>query len=177
MVLINTILAYRPYGKGCIPPGLEGPERSCVLTYQMLEDCAAKDSETYTTALSSKEAQLEKLQKNLERLHRMCAMGDITREEFLSDSAAMQNEIRVLELHIKNLHMTAEQQSAAFSLDFARIRETLDRWIDFSGPTISGAIYLTGDTVCCAVTSWTLMSFFLLLFLRMKLRLTANPSE
>ena len=67
-------------------------------------------------------------------------MGDITREEFLSDSAAMQNEIRVLELHIKNLHMTAEQQSAAFSLDFVRIRETLDRWIDFSGPTISDAL-------------------------------------
>lgn len=152
-------------------------KEAVLLTYQMLEDCAAKDSETYTTALSSKEAQLEKLQKSLERLRRMCAMGDITREEFLSDSAAMQNEIRVLELQIKNLHVTAEQQSAAFSLDFARIRETLDRWIDFSGPTISGAIYLTGGTVCCAVTSWTLMSFFLLLFLRMRLRLTANPSE
>lgn len=36
--------------------------------------------------------------------------------------------------------MTAEQQSATFSLDFARIRETLDRWIDFSGPTISDAL-------------------------------------
>lgn len=61
----------------------------------------------------------------------MCAMGDITREEFLSDSATMRNEIIVLELQIKDLHMTAEQQSAAFSLDFTRIRETLDHWIDF----------------------------------------------
>ena len=67
-------------------------------------------------------------------------MGDITREEFLSDSAAMQNEIRVLELQIKNLRLTAEQQSAEFSLVFARIRETLDRWIGFSSPTISDAL-------------------------------------
>lgn len=115
-------------------------KEAVLLTYQMLEDCAAKGSETYTTALSSKEAQLENLQKSLERLRRMCAMGDITREEFLSDSSAIRDEIRVLELQIKNLRMTAEQQSAAFSLDFARIRETLDRWIDFSGPTISDAL-------------------------------------
>lgn len=115
-------------------------KEAVLLTYQMLEECATKDSETYINALSSKEAQLEKLQKSLERLRRMCAMGDITREEFLSDSAAMRNEISVLELQIKDLHMTAEQQSAAFSLDFARIRETLDRWIDFSGPTISDAL-------------------------------------
>ena len=39
-------------------------KEAVLLTYQMPEDCAAKDSETYTTALSSKEAQLEKLQKN-----------------------------------------------------------------------------------------------------------------
>lgn len=111
-----------------------------LLTYQMLEECATKDSETYTNALSSKEAQMEKLQKSLERLRRMCAMGDITREEFLSDSAAIRSDISTLELHIKDLRTTADQQSAAFSLDFARIRETLDRWIDFSGPTISDAL-------------------------------------
>lgn len=111
-----------------------------LLTYQMLEECATKDSETYTNALSSKEAQMEKLQKSLERLRRMCAMGDITREEFLSDSTAIRSDISTLELHIKDLRTTANQQSAAFSLDFARIRETLDRWIDFSGPTISDAL-------------------------------------
>lgn len=111
-----------------------------LLTYQMLEECATKDSETYTNALSSKEAQMEKLQKSLERLRRMCAMGDITREEFLSDSAAIRSDISTLELQIKDLRTTADQQSAAFSLDFARIRETLDRWIDFSGPTISDAL-------------------------------------
>lgn len=111
-----------------------------LLTYQMLEECATKDSETYTNALSSKEAQMEKLKKSLERLRRMCAMGDITREEFLSDSAAIRSDISTLELQIKDLRTTADQQSAAFSLDFARIRETLDRWIDFSGPTISDAL-------------------------------------
>lgn len=111
-----------------------------LLTYQMLEECATKDSETYTNALSSKEAQMEKLQKSLERLRRMCAMGDITREEFLSDSAAIRSDISILELQIKDLRTTADQQSAAFSLDFARIRETLDCWIDFSGPTISDAL-------------------------------------
>lgn len=111
-----------------------------LLTYQMLEECATKDSETYTNALSSKEAQMEKLQKSLERLRRMCAMGDITREEFLSDSAAIRSDISILELQIKDLRMTADQQSAAFSLDFASIRETLDRWIDFSGPTISDVL-------------------------------------
>lgn len=111
-----------------------------LLTCQMLEECATKDSETYTNALSSKEAQMEKLQKSLERLRRMCAMGDITREEFLSDSAAIRSDISTLELQIKDLRMTADQQSVAFSLDFARIRETLDHWIDFSGPTISDAL-------------------------------------
>lgn len=100
----------------------------------------ADSHDTFINALSSKEVQLEKLQKSLERLRRMCAMGDITREEFLSDSAAVRNEISVLELQIKDLQMTSDQQSAAFSLDFARIRETLDRWIDFSGPTISDAL-------------------------------------
>ena len=88
-------------------------KEAVLLTYQMPEDCAAKDSETCTTALSSKEAQLEKLQKSLERLRRMCAMGDITRKEFLSDSAAMQNEIRVLELQIKDPHFHLISPSSA----------------------------------------------------------------
>lgn len=87
-------------------------KEAVLLTYQMLEDCAVKDSETYTTALSSKEAQLEKLQKSLELLRRMCAMGD-TREKFLSDRSAMRDEIRVLELQIKDPHFHLISPSSA----------------------------------------------------------------
>lgn len=115
-------------------------KEAVLLAYQMLEECATKDSETYTSTLSFKEAQMEKLQKSLERLRRMCAMGDITREEFLADSAAIRSDISALELQISDLRTTADQQPAAFSLDFTRIRETLDQWIDFSGPTISDAL-------------------------------------
>lgn len=107
-----------------------------LLAYQMLDECATKDSKAYTSTIHSKSIQLEKLEKSLEGLRRMCAMGDITREEFLSDSVTIRNEIGALERQLEDLQKTAQEQTATDSLDMERIKTTLNQWIDLSEPII-----------------------------------------
>lgn len=111
-----------------------------LLTYQMLEECATKDSTEYTQTLAVQKNHLTKLNTSLEGLRRMCSLGDISREEFLADSNTIKAEIHTLQLQIDDLKESAQNRAVKSELDLPAIKRTLDCWVDFSGPTISEAL-------------------------------------
>lgn len=110
-----------------------------LLTCQMIEECATKDSDESLHITEMLQSKLEKLQKQQRGLRRMCAMGDISREEFLSDNQAIQTEIDTLNLQIEDIQRV-KATSPTSIIDMEQIRKTLEQWMDFSGPTISEAL-------------------------------------
>lgn len=114
-------------------------KEAVLLACQMIEECAAKDTDEaarISEMLLSKVKQLRNKQKGLRS---MCAMGDISREEFLHDNQEIQEEIDVLNLQISDMQGHREKEDTA-ALDIERIRSTLNQWVDFSGPAIAEAL-------------------------------------
>ena len=106
-----------------------------LLACQMLEECSVQDKEQTSDMCEAFQAQVARLEQKQEGLRGMCAMGDITREEFLRDNQKIQAEIHQLQERIDDL--TKAPACPSFGLDMAEIKRTLNRWVDFSGPTIS----------------------------------------
>ena len=106
-----------------------------LLACQMLEECSVQDKEQTSDMCEAFQAQVARLEQKQEGLRGMCAMGDITREEFLRDNQKIQAEIHQLQERIDDLTKTSACPS--LGLDMAEIKRTLNRWVDFSGPTIS----------------------------------------
>ena len=112
---------------------------SILLACQMIEECATKDSDTSLHITETLQSKLEKLQKQQRGLRSMCAMGDISREEFLADNQAIQTEIDTLNLQIEDIQ-TSKDASPSSIIDMEQIRKTLEQWMDFTRPTISEAL-------------------------------------
>ena len=110
-------------------------KEAVLLACQMLEECAAEDQHDCTAVLDGLRQKVERLRKMQEGLRSMCALGDITREDFLRDHGKAQQEIEALERQIEDLN-TDKPSKQADILDMDRIRSTLDQWIDLSGPII-----------------------------------------
>lgn len=106
-----------------------------LLACQMLEECSVQDKEQTSDMCEAFQAQVARLEQKQEGLRGMCAMGDITREEFLRDNQKIQAEIHQLQKRIDDL--TKASACPSFGLHMAEIKRTLNRWVDFSGPTIS----------------------------------------
>ena len=113
-----------------------GDRRDAVLlACQMIEDCAAKDADETGRLSDMLSGKLEKLRKKQQGLRSMCALGDISREEFLQDNQELQGEIDRLTMQIEDLE-SSEESPASPVLDMRQIRKTLCQWMDFSGPVI-----------------------------------------
>lgn len=106
-----------------------------LLACQMLEECSVQDKEQTSDMREAFQVQVARLEQKQEGLRGMCAMGDITREEFLRDNQKIQAEIHQLQERIDDLAKASACPS--LGLDMAEIKRTLNRWVDFSGPTIS----------------------------------------
>ena len=106
-----------------------------LLACQMLEECSVQDKEQTSDMREAFQVQVARLEQKQEGLRGMCAMGDITREEFLRDNQKIQAEIHQLQERIDDL--TKASACPSLGLDMAEIKRTLNRWVDFSGPTIS----------------------------------------
>ena len=106
-----------------------------LLACQMLEECSGQDKEQTSDMREAFQVQVARLEQKQEGLRGMCAMGDITREEFLRDNQKIQAEIHQLQERIDDL--TKASACPSLGLDMAKIKRTLNRWVDFSGPTIS----------------------------------------
>lgn len=102
---------------------------------KMLEECSVQEQQQSSALLESLQNQLDRLHTKLEGLRGMCAMGDITREEFLHDKQSIQSEIEHLHARIEDVSTLS--LSPAPTLDMSQIKRTLDSWLDFSGPKIS----------------------------------------
>lgn len=114
-------------------------KEAVLLACQMIEECAVLETDSSAAIEMSLEQQIKKLQKKQEGLRGMRAMGDISREEFLSDNQAVQEEIDNLCRQLDDLRSSSEKTSAP-QIDMDAIRATLEKWTDFSGPTISDAL-------------------------------------
>ena len=106
-----------------------------LLACQMLEECSVQDKEQTSYMREAFQAQVARLEQKQEGLRGMCAMGDITREEFQRDNQKIQAEIHQLQERIDDL--TKASACPSLGLDMAEIKRMLNRWVDFSGPTIS----------------------------------------
>lgn len=106
-----------------------------LLACQMLEECSVQDKQQTADMRGEFQAQLTRLERKQEGLRGMCAMGDITREEFLRDKQKIQDEITQLQMRMGDLTETSSRPP--FAVDMTEIKRTLNQWVDFSGPTIS----------------------------------------
>ena len=105
-----------------------------LLACQMIEACAVAETHSCASTLAGLKQKRERLQKQQEGLRAMCALGDISREEFLNDKQKLQEQITQLDAQIEDLSTTSVPVSP---VNMAQIRSTLDQWVDLSTPVIS----------------------------------------
>lgn len=106
-----------------------------VLSCQMLETCAEADHEDQGTLAAVLTNKLERIRRKAEGLREMRALGDITRDQFLSDHARLREEMETTQHQLNQLQ--AETASACPALDIRAIRSTLEQWVDLSGPVVA----------------------------------------
>ncbi|MBR3561696.1 MAG: recombinase family protein [Oscillospiraceae bacterium] len=109
-----------------------------LLACQMLEECAEIDIDQSARLVGAQQVTLDRLHRKQAGLREMRALGDITREEFLSDNQRLQEEIERAEQALDDLKSHSGQSAAG--IDIAQIKKTLERWIDLSAPVVSDAL-------------------------------------
>ena len=113
-------------------------KEAILLACQILEECAEGTVETTTLSIANLEKQIEKLERSLGGLRRMRSLDEISREEYLSDSSVVKEEIQQLQAQVELLEGQSQPQKSRIDMD--EIRATLEQWIDLSAPSISDAI-------------------------------------
>ena len=106
-----------------------------VLACQMLEDCAEADREDQSSLIAALTSKLERLHRKDMGLREMRALGDITREQFLSDQARLQDELEATQHQLDMLR--SDGIPAGPVLDIKAIRNTLEQWVDLSVPAVA----------------------------------------
>ncbi len=110
-------------------------KEAVLLACQMLQECAVQDCQETSSVLNALQKQRDRLVKKQEGLREMRALGDISREEFLCDNHRLQKELETIQLRLEDLNAATTAPGAG--LDLEAIRNTLNRWVDFSGTRIS----------------------------------------
>ena len=109
-----------------------------LLACQMIEECAVQQSSQSSAVLDGLQSRADKLKVRLKRLREIYADGDISREEFLSDSQQLHSELEHLKQQIQDL---SNKDSAADPIiDLKKIQSILNQWIDLSAPVIPDAL-------------------------------------
>lgn len=116
-------------------------KKDCILQVcKMIETCATKDASEQDAALARLNSQLQKLERRAAGLREMRSLGDISREEFLSDSAALQAERSSIEEQIAQVKEAADAQEVNSGINLSAIRKTLERWLDLSDTRVDDAL-------------------------------------
>ena len=105
-----------------------------LLACQMIEECAVQQSSQSSAVLDGLQSRADKLKVRLKRLREIYADGDISREEFLSDSQQFHDELEHLEQQIQDL--SNRDTAADPIIDLKKIQSILNQWIDLSAPVI-----------------------------------------
>ena len=106
-----------------------------ILACQMLEACAEADRKDQGALVAALADELERLHRKEAGLREMRALGDITREQFLSDQARLREEQDETQRRLDELQ--PEAPPAGPTLDIRAIRSTLEQWVDLSGPVVA----------------------------------------
>lgn len=109
-----------------------------LLACQMIEECAVQQSSQSSAVLDGLQSRADKLKARLKRLREIYADGDISREEFLSDSQQFHDELEHLEQQIQDL--SNRDSTADPIIDLRHIKSILNQWIDLSAPVIPDAL-------------------------------------
>ena len=104
----------------------------------MIEECAVQQSSQSSNLLNGLQGRADKLKVRLKRLREIYADGDISREDFLSDSQQLHDELEHLEQEIRDL--SSRDPAADPIIDLKQITSILNQWIDFSAPVIPDAL-------------------------------------
>ena len=113
-------------------------KEAVLLACQMIEECAVQQSSQSAAVLEGLQGRADKLKARLKRLREIYADGDISREEFLSDSQQLHDEVEHLEQQIQDL--SNRDNAAEPIIDLKQIKSILDQWIDLSAPVIPDAL-------------------------------------
>ena len=105
-----------------------------LLACQMIEECAVQQSSQSSAVLDGLQSRADKLKVRLKRLREIYADGDISLEEFLSDSQQFHDELEHLEQQIQDL--SNRDTAADPIIDLKKIQSILNQWIDLSAPVI-----------------------------------------
>lgn len=103
-----------------------------------MKNAATQQQEQSSAIQDGLQAQINKLQKRLERLRDTYADGDITREEFLNDKQRYTEQFEKLKQQIQDLETSGKDDASG--IDIKRIEATLNQWIDLSAPVIPEAV-------------------------------------
>lgn len=107
------------------------------LACQILQQCSADN----LNQVERRKALLAERRKRLEQkkagLREMRALGDISREDFLTDTGSAQRELDRIDSELSELDSSKPQDNA---IDLNAIRATLEAWTDFSGVTVPDAL-------------------------------------
>lgn len=116
-------------------------KKDCILQVcKIIETCATKDASEQDATLARLNSQLQKLERRAAGLREMRSLGDISREEFLSDSAALQAERTSIEEQIAQVKEAADAQEINSGINLSAIRKTLERWFDLSDTRVDDAL-------------------------------------
>lgn len=110
-----------------------------LLACRMIEECAVEELTDNSNLVGALEEKVDRIKKKQAGLREMRAVEDITREDFLEDNNRLQQELAQLECQISDLQRVDWQKKTTM-LDIESIRHTLERWVDFSGPTIDESV-------------------------------------
>ncbi len=113
-------------------------KNAVLLACQMIEECAVQQSSQSSNLLDGLQGRADKLKVRLKRLREIYADGDISREDFLSDSQQLHDELEHLEQEIRDL--SGRDPAADPIIDLKQITSILNQWIDFSAPVIPDAL-------------------------------------
>lgn len=109
-----------------------------LLACRMIEECSEADADQTAELVKAMEQRISRLTKKQEGLREMRALGDITREEFITDSQRVQEELDRARQELSALQ--DRKPHGAADIDLAQIRKTLEQWVDLSKPVVADAL-------------------------------------
>ena len=113
-------------------------KEAVLLACQMIEECAVQENIQSSAVLDGLQSRAGKLKTRLKRLREIYADEDISREEFLSDSQQLHDELEHLEQQIQDL--SNRDIATDPMIDLKQIKSILNQWVDLSTPIIPDAL-------------------------------------
>lgn len=110
-----------------------------LLAYEMVKNCMTQEENRSHQVRDGIQTQLDKLNRQMEGLREMRAVGDISREEFLQDNQKLQARMEQLRAQLRDLEKM-EKEPVLPVIDLEQIRTTLEQWVDLSATTIPEAL-------------------------------------